>query len=72
MGHPPFKCWRRPDAKCTKCNQLGHEAVICNSKFQQAEANAQVVEQDEEDYIFVATCYLMRSSSECWLIDNSS
>ena len=28
MGHPPFKCWRRPDAKCSKCNQLGHEAVI--------------------------------------------
>ena len=27
-GHPPFKCWRRPDAKCRKCNQLGHEAVI--------------------------------------------
>ncbi|XP_038904229.1 uncharacterized protein LOC120090572 [Benincasa hispida] len=24
-GHPPFKCWRRPDAKCTKCNQMGHE-----------------------------------------------
>ena len=28
-GHPPFRCWRRPDAKCSKCNQLGHEAVIC-------------------------------------------
>lgn len=20
MGHPPFRCWRRPDAKCNKCN----------------------------------------------------
>ncbi|RDX82749.1 hypothetical protein CR513_36417, partial [Mucuna pruriens] len=28
MGHPPFKCWRRPDVKCNKCNQLEHE-VIC-------------------------------------------
>eukprot|EP00256_Glycine_max_P032673 XP_006577564.1 uncharacterized protein LOC102666775 [Glycine max] len=65
MGQPPFKCWRRPNAKCSKYNQLGHEAVICKRKFQQPEANAQVVEQNEEDYIFVATCYLMRSSSEC-------
>jgi len=70
MGHPPFKCWRRLDAKCSKCNQLGHKAVICKSKFQQPEANAQVVEQDVEDYIFAATCYSMRSSSECWLIDS--
>ncbi|XP_040958918.1 uncharacterized protein [Gossypium hirsutum] len=31
-GHPPFKCWKRPDAKCSKCNQLGHEAVICKVK----------------------------------------
>lgn len=31
-GHPPFRCWRRPDAQCTKCNQMGHEAVICKSK----------------------------------------
>ncbi|XP_022927156.1 uncharacterized protein LOC111434088 [Cucurbita moschata] len=26
-GHPPYKCWRRPDAFCSKCNQLGHEAM---------------------------------------------
>ncbi|XP_037491706.1 uncharacterized protein LOC105635639 [Jatropha curcas] len=49
IGHVPFKCWRRPDAKCKKCNQLGHEAIICKSKNQ--EANAQVVDQDEEDQI---------------------
>ena len=27
-GHSPFRCWRRPDAKCFKCNKLGHEVVI--------------------------------------------
>ncbi|XP_006582690.1 uncharacterized protein [Glycine max] len=70
LGHPPYKCWKRPDAKCSMCNQLRHEAIICRSKFQQHEANAQVVEQEEEDYIFATTCYSMRSSSECWLIDS--
>ncbi|XP_022926226.1 uncharacterized protein LOC111433407 [Cucurbita moschata] len=39
--HPPYKCWRRPDAKCSKCNQLGHEAVICKVKGQVEEVDAQ-------------------------------
>ena len=21
-GHPPFKCWKRLEARCSKCNQL--------------------------------------------------
>ncbi|XP_052204065.1 uncharacterized protein LOC127809339 [Diospyros lotus] len=33
-GHPPFRCWRRPDAQYSKCNQLGHEVVICKEKAQ--------------------------------------
>ena len=27
-GRPPFKCWRRPDVKCGKCNKLGHHERI--------------------------------------------
>jgi len=27
MGHPLFKCLKRLDAKCTKCNQIGHKVV---------------------------------------------
>ena len=69
-GHPPFKCWRRPDAKCSKCNQLGHEAVICRNKNQVQEADAQVADQEEEDQLFVATCFSSRESNVSWLIDS--
>ncbi|KAH0748172.1 hypothetical protein KY290_027404 [Solanum tuberosum] len=69
-GHPSYKCWRRPDARCSKCNQLGHEAVICKNNGQQQEAEAQIVDGEEKDQLFVATCFSNRSLSECWLIDS--
>ena len=28
MGHPSFKCWRRPNVKCEKSNKLGHHVRI--------------------------------------------
>ncbi|KAL6349426.1 hypothetical protein AAG906_034083 [Vitis piasezkii] len=56
-GHPPLRCWRRPDAKCSKCNKFGHEAVICKYKNQIQEADAQVADQEEEDQFFVAICF---------------
>jgi len=56
LGHPRFKCWRRPDAKCNKCNQLGHEAVICKNQSEQQDVDAQIA-NEEEDEIFVATCF---------------
>ena len=69
-GHPPSKCWRRPDAKCSKCNQMGHEAVICKNKNQQQRDEAQVADQEEEDQIFVVTCFMSYEASENWLIDS--
>ncbi|KAA0037127.1 gag-pol polyprotein [Cucumis melo var. makuwa] len=70
-GHPPFKCWRRPDAKCTKCNQMGHEAVICRNKNQQQGVEAKIADQEEEeDQLFVATCFMGGESNESWLIDS--
>ena len=52
-SHPPYKCWRRPDAFCSKCNQLGYEAVICKVKGQVKEVDVQEVDQEEEDQLFV-------------------
>ncbi|OIT29632.1 protein trichome birefringence-like 35, partial [Nicotiana attenuata] len=68
-GHPSFKCWKRPDAKCKICNQLGHEAVICKGKYQKHEADAQVANEEEEDHLFVATI-LSTKKSDFWLIDS--
>nr|XP_009611084.1 uncharacterized protein LOC104104649 [Nicotiana tomentosiformis] len=67
-GHPPFKCWKRPDAKCKICNQLGHEAVIYKGKSQKHEADAQVA-NEEEDHLFVAIL-LSTTKSDFWIIDS--
>jgi hypothetical protein len=34
------------------------------------EADAQIAEKDDEDQIFMATCFSTKSFSECWLIDS--
>ncbi|RVW64201.1 hypothetical protein CK203_046368 [Vitis vinifera] len=69
-GHSPFKRWKRPDAKCNKCNQLGHEAIICKNQNQQQDADAQIANEDESDHLFVATCFSGSISSDSWLIDS--
>ncbi|XP_049345458.1 uncharacterized protein LOC125809975 [Solanum verrucosum] len=66
-GHPPYKCWKRPNAQCKICKQLGHEAVICKNKFQKVETIAQVTseeeeEEEEEDHLFVATYFSTKKS----------
>ncbi|XP_016541780.2 uncharacterized protein LOC107842420 [Capsicum annuum] len=70
IGHPPFKCWKRPDAQCKICNQLGHEVVICKNKSRKYETNAQVTkEEEEEDHLFVTT-YSLTKKSDFWMIDS--
>ena len=68
-SHPHFKCWRRPNAKCTKCNRMRHEVVIHKNKNQQHGEDAEVDDQ-EGDQLFVATCFFGMELSESWLIDN--
>ncbi|KAL4367925.1 hypothetical protein GQ457_05G026840 [Hibiscus cannabinus] len=50
-GHPPYKCWSIPHAKCTKCNQMGHETVIYRSKNQHQSEEAKIVDREEEDQL---------------------
>ncbi|XP_074342450.1 uncharacterized protein LOC141680013 [Apium graveolens] len=70
LGHPPFKCWKRPDAKCNICNQHGHEAVICKNKFQKHKEDAKFADEDDTDQMFVAARFSTKSPSESWLIDS--
>ncbi|XP_019248676.1 PREDICTED: uncharacterized protein LOC109227940 [Nicotiana attenuata] len=39
-NHPHFKCWRKPDMRCRKCNKLGHAEIIYKSKDNQQETEA--------------------------------
>nr|KYP74763.1 Putative transposon Ty5-1 protein YCL075W family [Cajanus cajan] len=69
-NHPHFKCWRRPDVRCNKCNQLGHIAKFCNNK-RQLQTEAQVADQqEEEEQLFAATCFATNNNCESWLIDS--
>ena len=73
-GHPPFRCWKRLDAKCSECNQMGHEAIIFKFMNQPHGEVAKVVDPDEEvheeEYLFVDTCFSSIESSQNWLIDS--
>jgi hypothetical protein len=43
---------------------MGHEAIICRTKFQKQDEDAQVASQDDEDQMFVATCFSVQTSSD--------
>lgn len=62
-----FDHWKRPDVKC---NQHGHEGVICKRKFQKQEEDAKISNEDKTDQMFVSACFSTKSLSKSWLIDS--
>ena len=44
--------------------------MIYKDKGQVKEVDAQVIDQEEEDQLFVVTCFSDKESSESWLIDS--
>ena len=44
--------------------------MICKAKYQVKEVDAQVVDQEEEDQLFMVTSFSGKESSESWLIDS--
>ena len=55
--------------KCHKCGQLGHVEKICKSSQKQENVQAVVEEVDEEE-LFVVSCFATARSTESWLIDS--
>ena len=55
--------------KCHKCGQLAHVKKICKSS--QKQENVQdVVEEVDEEELFVVSCFATARSTESWLIDS--
>ena len=68
-NHPQKRCWWRPNIKFHKCGQLGHVERIHKSQQQQGEVKA-VVEELQEEQLFVVSCFATSSSQKTWLIDS--
>ena len=49
---------------------MEYEATIFRTKFSKQDEDAQVAKQDDEDQMFVATCFLVQTTSNHYLIDN--
>jgi len=50
---------------CIKCKQMGHEVDIYKSKkISNKKKRAKVVDEEEEDQLFIATCFASNEESE--------
>ncbi|KAL9444243.1 hypothetical protein AB3S75_017429 [Citrus x aurantiifolia] len=68
-SHPQKKCWFRPDIQCRACKQMGHMERVCKNKQQEGH-QAQAAEQQQDEQLFVVSCFSSNSSSDDWLIDS--
>lgn len=68
-NHPQQRCWWRPDVQCNKCGQLGHIERVCKGKLQEEVEAKAVVDENQEEHLFVASC-VATDNSEGWLIDS--
>lgn len=68
-NHMPKKYWWRPDIKSRKCGNMGHMERV--HKLQQPEAAKVSTELQEEEQLFVATCFATNNNlSDFWLRDS--
>jgi len=64
-SHPHWRCWWRPDVMCRSYNQKRHVEQVCKKKKkQQGMQIAQKIDDEKEEYLFVATCFASDITSE--------
>ena len=73
-NHLEKYCWFRPYVQCRVCKQLGHVEKVCKNKGKQTHQAQHIQLTDEahqnEERLFVATCYSTICSKETWLVDS--
>ena len=71
QNHPHFRCWRRSDVRCKRCQKMGHIEKFFKEKGDQQQGKAHVVVQQEVDQLFVPSCFISSTLCNCWLVDSS-
>ncbi|XP_017640178.1 uncharacterized protein LOC108481577 [Gossypium arboreum] len=70
QNHPYFRCWRRPNVKCRRCNLIGHIERFCKELRNQQQGGAHVVVKEEEDHLLVGFCFSSSILCDSWLVDS--
>ena len=70
QNHPHFRCWRRPDVRCRRCQKMGHIEKFCKEKGDQQQGEAHAAVQQEVDQLFVASCFISNTPCDSWLVDS--
>ena len=69
QNHPHFRCWRRPDVRCRRCQKMGHIEKFCKEKGDQHQGEAHAAIQQEVDQLFVAS-FISSTPCDSWLVDS--
>ena len=63
-NHPQFKCWKRPDTRCNKCNQFRHEVAI----FKRLDARCNKYNQFRHEVVIFKT-KLQKQEANAQVVD---
>ncbi|KAA3487342.1 Retrovirus-related Pol polyprotein from transposon TNT 1-94 [Gossypium australe] len=65
QNHPYFRCWNKLD-----CNLIGHIERLCKEIRNQQLGRAYATIKEEEDQLFVSSCFSLSTACDSWLVDS--